>query len=45
MTYDVYFTDAKDGYPNHKILEADAPQDIHEYMTSLGHTDIKIKEI
>ena len=43
-TYSVYFTDCRNGYHNHKLVEAECAEDVYEYMTALGHTDIKITE-
>lgn len=45
MTYRVYFTDMGDNCPNQKILEANNPKDIFDYMTNLGHTDVTIEII
>lgn len=37
-TYRVHFIDARDGYPNQKLLEVERVDDIYRYMASLGHT-------
>ncbi len=42
--YSVHFIDCKDGYSNHKLLEAQSAQEVCDYMESLGHTIIKCEE-
>jgi len=44
-TYRVYFIDARDGYPNQKLLEVDCVDDIYGYMAHLGHTVTKVEEV
>ena len=43
-TYSVHFIDCRDGYPNHKLLEADSVQSVYVYMQSLGHTVVSVEE-
>lgn len=43
--YRVSFIDARDGYPNQKLLEADTIQDIYDYMSTLGHTVTSIERV
>lgn len=42
--YDVYFIDSRDGYSNHKLLEATSTKEVYFYMHSLGHTITKLEE-
>ena len=43
--YRVYFIDARDGFPNQKLLEADHVDNIYNYMEYLGHTVTKVEEV
>lgn len=45
-TYSVHFIDARDGYPNHKLLEAPNEETVRDYMQSLGHeiTKLEVRE-
>lgn len=42
--YSIHFIGNKDGYHNHKLLEASSTSEVCSYMESLGHTIIKIEE-
>lgn len=41
--YSVYFIDHKDGYCNHKLLNAKSEGEVRDYMESLGDTIIEIE--
>lgn len=41
MDFDVHFID-RNGYWNHKILEACSESDVAEYMVSCGYTEFEI---
>jgi hypothetical protein len=42
--YSVKFIDARNGYGNHKLLEAYSEAEVREYMETLGHTVLEITE-
>ena len=44
-TYRVSFIDARDGYPNQKLLEAECLDDIISYMETMGHKITGVAEV
>ena len=42
-TFSVRFVDARNGYYNHKLLEAESAEDVLSYMKSLGHTVVELE--
>lgn len=43
-TYDAWFVDVNDGGYNHRILEADSPDEVIDYLSEQGHTEIEVIE-
>ena len=43
MLYSVYFVDRRDGYQNHKLVEAQSEGEVRAYMERLGHTIIEME--
>ena len=41
--YDVHFVD-KDGFWNHKILEADSEMEVSAYMSERGFSEVSVTE-
>jgi len=44
-TYSVRFIDSRDGYPNHKLIEAESSTAAILYMLELGHEPYEISEV
>lgn len=44
-TFSVYFISGRDGYPNHKLLEATEERYVREFMEHAGHEIIEIVEV
>lgn len=44
--YSVRFIDGRDGFHNHKLVEAESVEEVISYMAGLGHQpyDISVRE-